>query len=218
MNAIPPRGLKPARADTTRKRPAAGPDEAAADVAAGGGTPRRQARASATSPAGAGIEVALDDSGFELDPGAGDDPEGLPDPAMFAGFVADAHDEGDSETGQAGLGASEPDRAGATTSPGSASGPGAGPGRNGQRAAIAEGPIPGHIAAIEVLLSVEVGRARVPLADLLAVEAGQLFDLDTLVAEPVSILANGRPFATGEIVAVGERFGVRIVSLAEPGA
>jgi flagellar motor switch protein FliN/FliY len=218
MNAIPPRGLKPARAETTRKRPAAGPDDAAADVAAGGSAPRRQARGSATAAAGAGIEVALDDSGFELDPGAGDDPEGLPDPAMFAGFVADARERGGSETDQAALAEGESGRAGTTTSPGSASGPGAGPGRNGKPAAAAQGPIPGHIAAIEVLLSVEVGRARVPLAELLAVEAGQLFDLDTLVAEPVSILANGRPFATGEIVAVGERFGVRIVSLAEPGA
>jgi len=86
----------------------------------------------------------------------------------------------------------------------------------GARARAAAGDLPAHLAGIEVTLSVEIGRARLALSDLMAVEPGQLFDLDTLVSEPVSILVNGRPFATGEVLAVGDRFGVRILALAEP--
>jgi len=73
--------------------------------------------------------------------------------------------------------------------------------------------IPAQLAAIEVLLSVEVGCHRLPLRDLLGVEAGQLFTLDRMTSEPVTVLVNGRPFASGEIVAIGERFGVRLLDI-----
>jgi flagellar motor switch protein FliN/FliY len=76
--------------------------------------------------------------------------------------------------------------------------------------------VPTHLAQIEVTLSVEIGAHRIALRDLLAVEPGQLFQLDRLTAEPVTVLANGRPFARGEVVAIGDRFGVRLIDIICP--
>lgn len=69
------------------------------------------------------------------------------------------------------------------------------------------------LAGIEVRLSVEVGSLRLPLRDLMTTEPGQLFALDRMTSEPVSVLVNGKPFARGEIVAVGDRFGVRLIEI-----
>lgn len=76
--------------------------------------------------------------------------------------------------------------------------------------------VPAHLSAIEVTLSVEIGSRRLPLRDLLAVEPGELFSLDRMTTEPVDILVNGRGFARGEVVAIGERYGVRLTSLLDP--
>lgn len=73
--------------------------------------------------------------------------------------------------------------------------------------------VPPQLASIEVTLSVEVGNRLIPLRDLLAVEPGQLFALDRMTHEPVTILVNGKPFAHGEVVAIGERFGVRLLDI-----
>ncbi|MCG2841957.1 FliM/FliN family flagellar motor switch protein [Sandaracinobacter sp. RS1-74] len=83
--------------------------------------------------------------------------------------------------------------------------------------AAGQSPVPPQLAAIEVALSVEVGSRMIPLRELLSVEPGQLFALDRMTSEPVTILVNGRPFARGEVVAIGERFGVRLLDLL-PGA
>ena len=50
------------------------------------------------------------------------------------------------------------------------------------------------------------------------VEPGQLFALDRMTHEPVTILVNGKPFANGEVVAMGERFGVRLLNILPGGA
>lgn len=190
MNAIPPGGLRPGRGRRN--------DGAAAGPAARGAP-------SAPDPEGIAVEE-LEAHGDPIDPSIGSDPEGLPDPAVFAGFIRETGRTGAPEAAPEASGPAEPAPAGDA-------------GRAGARrpARTLADSLPPHLAGLEIILSVEVGRARVPLADLVAVEPGQLFDLDTLVSEPVSILANGRPFASGEIVAVGDRFGVRIVALAEPG-
>ena len=73
------------------------------------------------------------------------------------------------------------------------------------------------LAGIEVTLSVEIGSHRLPLRDLMTVDPGQIFALDRMTNEPVSVLVNNKPFARGEIVAIGDRFGVRIVELCAPG-
>lgn len=73
--------------------------------------------------------------------------------------------------------------------------------------------VPPHFASIEVTLSVEIGSRMIPLRELMSVEPGQLFALDRMTNEPVTILVNGKPFAQGEVVAMGERFGVRLIDL-----
>lgn len=83
------------------------------------------------------------------------------------------------------------------------------------RPAAAQISVPPHLSAIEVTLSVEVGSQRLTLADLLAVEPGQLFQLDRMTAEPVDILVNGRRFGRGEVVAMGDRYGVRLTALSD---
>ena len=83
------------------------------------------------------------------------------------------------------------------------------------RAAPLPPPVPAGLAALELTLTVEVGQLRIPLKDLMAVEPGQLLALDRMTAEPVAVLVNGKLFARGEIVAVGERFGVRLTDIAD---
>lgn len=73
-----------------------------------------------------------------------------------------------------------------------------------------------QFAGIELSLTVEVGSLNIPLKDLVSVEPGQLLALDRLTNEPVSVLVNGKPFARGEIVAVGERYGVRLLEIVAP--
>ena len=74
------------------------------------------------------------------------------------------------------------------------------------------------LAGIEVTLSVEIGSHRLPLRELMTLDPGQIFALDRMTNEPVNVLVNNKPFARGEIVAMGDRFGVRIVELAAQGA
>ncbi len=77
--------------------------------------------------------------------------------------------------------------------------------------------IPVPLAKIEVTVSVEVGRTRLSLADLVSVEPGELVALDRMTNAPVDVLVNGKPFARGEIVAIGDRFGVRLTELLDTG-
>lgn len=99
-------------------------------------------------------------------------------------------------------------------------GPGADQGEAHAAAPNAGSPlaVPPHLAGIEVTLSVEIGSHRLPLKDLLSVDPGQLFALDRMTSDPVSILVNGKPFAQGEIVAIGDRFGVRLLDIVQPEA
>ncbi|MFN3591842.1 MAG: FliM/FliN family flagellar motor switch protein, partial [Thermaurantiacus sp.] len=146
------------------------------------------------------------------------DPDGMPDPAVFEAFMpkTDGAPDDGRPTKEAGGSAAGARPRAEDFAPGRAGESSTGAGRTTGRAGA--GAIPPHLASIEVTVSVEVGRTTLPLGELLEVEPGQLFDLESLVDEPVSILVNGRPFATGEIMAVGERFGVRIVALEDPGA
>jgi len=64
-----------------------------------------------------------------------------------------------------------------------------------------------------VRLAVEVGAARLTLDALMALEPGAVLELDRRSDEPVAILVNERLFAKGEIVTIGDRFGIRIIEL-----
>lgn len=76
--------------------------------------------------------------------------------------------------------------------------------------------VPRRLSAITVTLSVELGRQQVALGDLMASAPGQFFTLDRLTSEPVEILVNGQPFARGDVVVLGDQFGVRLTELIDP--
>jgi len=72
----------------------------------------------------------------------------------------------------------------------------------------------GLIQDIDVRLTVELGRSQMRLRDVLALGEGSVVTLDRLVDEPLDILVNGKLIARGEVVAEGNRFGLRILELA----
>lgn len=89
--------------------------------------------------------------------------------------------------------------------------------RRGAAAAMGLSSVPAQLAGVEVTLSVEVGAHQLTLQDLVNVEPGQLFALDRMTDEPVTILVNGQPFAEGEVVALDDRFGVRLLAILPAG-
>jgi flagellar motor switch protein FliM len=71
------------------------------------------------------------------------------------------------------------------------------------------------VQRIAVELTVELGRVRLSLANLRQLREGQVLVLDQPVEEPLSIYANGRRFAYGEVAAIGnDQYGIRFLSLA----
>ena len=69
---------------------------------------------------------------------------------------------------------------------------------------------------IDVALTVEVGGAEIKIRELLRLGEGSVVELDRLAGDPLDILANGTMIAKGEIVMVGERFGVRFTEIVDP--
>lgn len=70
------------------------------------------------------------------------------------------------------------------------------------------------LAEVELSLTVELGRRRLSLTEVLQLTPGSVIELEKLVGEPLEIYANGRLIAEGEAVVVDEQFGVRITNLA----
>ena len=70
---------------------------------------------------------------------------------------------------------------------------------------------------VEMTLSVEVGRARMTVRELLELTPGSVVELDRAAGAPADLLVNGRVIARGEVVVVDEDFGLRITELVEPG-
>ena len=69
---------------------------------------------------------------------------------------------------------------------------------------------------IEVKLTVEVGSTEIKIRDLLKLNEGSVVELDRLAGDPLDILANGTTIAKGEVVMVGERFGIRFTEVVDP--
>ena len=69
---------------------------------------------------------------------------------------------------------------------------------------------------IEVKLTVEVGNTEVKIKDLLRLNEGSVVELDRLAGDALDILANGTKIAKGEVVMVGEKFGIRFTEVATP--
>ena len=64
--------------------------------------------------------------------------------------------------------------------------------------------------------SVELGRARMSIQDLLGLSPGSVIELDKVAGEPLDILVNDRLVARGEAVVVNDKFGVRITDIVSP--
>tara|TARA_X000000950_G_scaffold957_2_gene1067 strand:- start:98 stop:442 length:345 start_codon:yes stop_codon:yes gene_type:complete len=69
---------------------------------------------------------------------------------------------------------------------------------------------------IDVKLTVEVGSAELKIRELLRLNEGSVIELDRLAGDPLDILVNGTMIAKGEVVMVGERFGIRFVEIVDP--
>ncbi|SYZ74265.1 flagellar motor switching and energizing component (modular protein) [Candidatus Zixiibacteriota bacterium] len=69
---------------------------------------------------------------------------------------------------------------------------------------------------VDLPVSIELGRTRMKIADILALGPGSVVELDKLVGEAVDLLVNQKCVARGEVVVVEESFGLRITQLMSP--
>ena len=69
------------------------------------------------------------------------------------------------------------------------------------------------LSDVQLTVTVELGRIRLPLRDLLRLQEGTVLELDRLAGAPVDVLANGTVVARGDVVVVGDELGVRISDL-----
>lgn len=69
---------------------------------------------------------------------------------------------------------------------------------------------------VPLSVTVELGRVRMPVRQLLALGSGAVIELGKLAGEPLDVLINGKTVARGEAVMVNERFGVRLTEVVSP--
>ncbi len=72
------------------------------------------------------------------------------------------------------------------------------------------------ILDVPVSLSLEVGRARIPIRNLLQLNQGSVVELERGAGEPLDVYVNGTLIAQGEVVVVNDRFGVRLTDIVSP--
>lgn len=72
------------------------------------------------------------------------------------------------------------------------------------------------ILDVPVTLSMEVGRTRVPIRNLLQLNQGSVVELDRAAGEPLDVFVNGTLIAHGEVVVVNEKFGIRLTDVISP--
>ena len=66
---------------------------------------------------------------------------------------------------------------------------------------------------IPVQLSVELGRTKMPIKQILQLKVGSVVELDRAAGEPVDVLVNGYLVAQGEVVVVNGQFGIRLTDV-----
>ncbi|WP_435104278.1 flagellar motor switch protein FliN [Arhodomonas sp. AD133] len=72
------------------------------------------------------------------------------------------------------------------------------------------------ILDIPVTLSMEIGRTKISIRNLLQLNQGSVVELDRLAGEPMDVMVNGTLVAHGEVVVVNERFGIRLTDVVSP--
>ena len=85
-----------------------------------------------------------------------------------------------------------------------------------------DGQQPGRDVNLEVILdvpvtlSMEVGRTRIPIRNLLQLNQGSVVELDRAAGEALDVFVNGTLVAHGEVVVVNEKFGIRLTDVISP--
>ena len=74
----------------------------------------------------------------------------------------------------------------------------------------------GLIMDVNMEMTVELGRTKKQIKEILGMGEGTIIELDKLAGEPVDILVNHKPIAKGEVVVIDENFGVRVTEILSP--
>lgn len=69
------------------------------------------------------------------------------------------------------------------------------------------------ILDIPVTISMEIGRTRISIRNLLQLNQGSVVELDRLAGEPLDVMVNGTLIAHGEVVVVNEKYGIRLTDV-----
>lgn len=88
-------------------------------------------------------------------------------------------------------------------------GPGMGENSNGQNMEF--------LLDIPLEITVELGKTRLTIGDLLKLTQGSVVELNKLTDEPLEIFVNKKLMAQGEVVVVNEKFGIRLTNIISPG-
>ncbi len=72
------------------------------------------------------------------------------------------------------------------------------------------------ILDVPVTISMEIGRSRINIRNLLQLNQGSVVELDRLAGEPMDVLVNGTLIAHGEVVVVNDKFGIRLTDVISP--
>lgn len=73
-----------------------------------------------------------------------------------------------------------------------------------------------RISDVDVFVTVEIGGTQIPIKDIMEWTKESIVELEPEEHDPVEVMVNGKLFAQGEVVVVGDTFGVRIVQLIDP--
>jgi len=81
---------------------------------------------------------------------------------------------------------------------------------------VRQSPNLDFILDIPLEISVELGRTKIPISDLLQLGQGSVIELAKMTGEPLEILVNQRLVARGEVVVINDKFGVRLTDVISP--
>ncbi len=72
------------------------------------------------------------------------------------------------------------------------------------------------ILDVPVIISMEIGRTKINIRNLLQLNQGSVVELDRFAGEPMDVLVNGTLIAHGEVVVVNDKFGIRMTDVISP--
>jgi len=81
---------------------------------------------------------------------------------------------------------------------------------------VKQSPNLDFILDISLEISVELGRTKIPISDLLQLGQGSVIELAKMTGEPLDILVNQKLVARGEVVVINDKFGVRLTDIISP--